>query len=86
MEYFVYILKSKQKNWHYIGMTNNVEKRVILHNKGWVKSTKAFAPFDLLLVEEFPTRNLARMREKYYKTGFGKKVWMKKVNDSQFKP
>ena len=64
-------------------MTNNVEKRVILHNKGWVKSTKAF---DLLLVEEFPTRNLARMREKYYKTGFGKKVWMKKVNDSQFKP
>jgi len=86
MDYFVYILKSKQKNWHYIGMTNNVEKRVILHNKGWVKSIKAFAPFDLLLVEEFPTRNLARMREKYYKTGFGKKVWMKKVNDSQFKP
>ncbi|MBT4155059.1 MAG: GIY-YIG nuclease family protein [Candidatus Marinimicrobia bacterium] len=80
MAHFVYILKSKQNNWNYVGMTDNV-KKIRLHNNGHVKSTKPYAPFDLIFVEEFPTRELARFREKYYKTGFGKKVWMKKVRD-----
>ncbi|MBC8345858.1 MAG: hypothetical protein ISR89_03635 [Candidatus Marinimicrobia bacterium] len=51
-----------------------------------VKSTKSYAPFDLLLTEEFKDRMSARRREKYYKTGFGKKVWMKKVKDLKIKP
>ena len=86
MPYFVYILKSKQRDWHYVGMTDNVKKRYARHNKGLVNSSKPYAPFDLLLAEEFPTRKLARMREKYYKTGFGKKVWMKKVKDRKNNP
>jgi len=85
MSCYVYILRSKQKEWHYVGMTKNVEKRFVCHNNGQVRSTKPHAPFDLIFVEEFPTRDMARRREKYYKTGFGKKVWMKKIRDRKNK-
>ncbi|MDP6991184.1 MAG: GIY-YIG nuclease family protein [Candidatus Marinimicrobia bacterium] len=81
MKYYVYILKSKIKDWHYVGMSSNVKIRFKKHNDKKVKSTRNYAPFDLLLTEEFPDRISARHREKYYKTGFGKKVWMKKVKD-----
>ncbi|MFQ6612323.1 MAG: hypothetical protein ACE5D2_04400 [Fidelibacterota bacterium] len=42
---------------------------------------RAYAPFKSLLVEELPNGITAWRREKYYKTGFGKKVWMKKVKE-----
>ncbi|MDP7526215.1 MAG: hypothetical protein QF852_01175 [Candidatus Marinimicrobia bacterium] len=50
------------------------------HNSGKVKSTKARRPYKIVLLEEFDDLKSARIREKYYKTGFGKKVWMKKIN------
>lgn len=80
MSYFVYILKSKVADWHYVGMSSNPQSRLKSHNSGQVKSTKSRRPFKIILIEEFPNRSKARLREKYYKTGFGKKVWMKKLN------
>lgn len=79
MPHFVYILKSKQREWYYVGMSQNVKKRFSRHNREKVPATKNYKPFDLLLVEEFPDRMSARHREKYYKTGFGRKVWMNKI-------
>ena len=84
MSYFVYILKSRERDWFYIGMSEDVEKRFNHHNKGFVRTTKGYKPFDLLLVEEFPDRKSARFREKYYKTGFGRKVWMKKLEQKGY--
>ena len=52
------------------------------HNSGKVKSTKARRPYKIVLLEEFDDLKSARIREKYYKTGFGKKVWMKKIKDN----
>ena len=66
-------------------MSSNVKIRFNKHNEKKVKSTRNYAPFDLLLSEEFQDRVSARHREKYYKTGFGKKVWMKKVKDLKIK-
>ena len=43
------------------------------HNSGKVKSTKARRPYKIVLLEEFDDLKSARIREKYYKTGFGKK-------------
>ncbi|MBC8345859.1 MAG: GIY-YIG nuclease family protein [Candidatus Marinimicrobia bacterium] len=74
MKYYVYILKSKLKNWYYVGISSDINSRFKAHNGKKVKSTKSYAPFDLLLTEEFKDRMSARRREKYYKTGFGKKV------------
>ncbi len=69
--FFVYVLKSLKDNNLYIGMTEDVEKRLIRHNQGKVPSTKNRRPFQLLLTEECPNRQQARKREKFLKSGPG---------------
>lgn len=54
-------------------MTNDIEKRVNQHNLKQNKSTKAFAPWKLIYQEEVNTRIEARNREKYLKSGIGRK-------------
>ena len=70
--YFVYVISSKVKNYIYVGLTNNVERRLDEHNNGYNKTTKPYKPFELILVEKYETRVEARSREKYLKSGFGK--------------
>jgi len=70
--FFVYALKSDIRNYIYVGLTDNVERRFSQHNSGYEKTTKPYRPFKLLLVESFSTRELARSREKYLKSGVGK--------------
>ena len=60
----------------YVGMTSDLEKRISEHNSGKVKSTKAYRPWKLLHIEKFEDRKLAREREKYLKSGYGKS-WLK---------
>lgn len=68
MTYSVYILKSLKDSNHYVGLTSNIEKRLVQHNNGVVISTKARTPFVLLYTEIFNTRADAREREKYLKS------------------
>jgi len=70
--YFTYVLKSNQRNYFYVGMTNNPEKRISTHNKGYNKTTKPYLPFEIILIENYPDRISARKREKYLKSGSGK--------------
>jgi len=70
--YYVYVLKSTTRNYLYVGLTNNVERRLKEHNAGYNKTTKPYFPFTLLLVEQYPLRSVARSREKYLKSGIGK--------------
>ena len=70
--YYVYVIKSLVKNYIYVGMTNDIERRVLEHNSGENKSTKAYKPFILIHKEQFETRIEARKREKYLKSGIGK--------------
>jgi putative endonuclease len=67
--YTIYIIKSKVKNFTYVGFTNNLERRLFEHNSGYNKSTKAFLPFDLVYSEEVENSIEARKREKFYKSG-----------------
>jgi putative endonuclease len=53
-------------------MTNNLERRLKEHNNRENKSTKAYAPFILIHTEVFESRILARVKEKYLKSGIGK--------------
>jgi len=73
MKYYVYALKSEDRNYIYVGLTNDVERRIMEHNKGYNKTTKPYRPFVLFYVEEFATRPLARIREKELKTSSGKR-------------
>lgn len=65
--WFVYLLKSEVKNWHYIGSTNSLERRLREHNSGWVQATKAYAPLRLIFSKEFNDEKSAREYERLVK-------------------
>lgn len=69
---FVYAIKSTTRNYIYVGMTDNVERRFSQHNSGHEKTTKPYAPFKLIYTQELLSRVDARKREKYLKSGVGK--------------
>ena len=77
-DYFVYAIKSLSKNYIYVGLTNNLDRRIHQHNSGRGRSTKSYAPFRLILSEKIGARIEARKREKYLKSGIGKE-FLKKI-------
>ena len=77
--YFVYVLKSLERNYIYVGLTDNLERRFEEHQSGKNKTTKPYRPFQLLLMEQFNTRIEARKREKYLKSGVGKEFLKKLI-------
>ena len=78
----VYAIKSISHGCIYVGMTNNLARRLDEHNKGHNRSTKAYIPFELIYSESHSSRENARKMEKYFKSGSGKK-WLKKHNAQQ---
>lgn len=77
--YYVYVLKSLSFDRIYIGLTDNVEKRLEEHNSGKTKSTKGYKPYELAFVEQFKTRIEAREREKFLKSGSARKRIKEKI-------
>jgi len=51
--YTVYVIKSIEKDWFYVGQSNNLIRRLEQHNKGYNRSTKAYRPFELVFTEEY---------------------------------
>ena len=74
MTWFVYALRSQKDAGLYIGMTGDVKRRLAEHNRGYNRSTKSRRPFELMFVEELPSRQEARQREKFFKTGQGREL------------
>ena len=74
--YFVYIIKSLHRNYIYVGLTNNHERRIQQHQKGKERTTAPYHPFKIVNIEQYHTRVDARKREKYLKSGSGKE-WIK---------
>ena len=70
--YFVYALKSLGRNYIYVGLTDNVERRFGEHQSGNNKTTKAYRPSKIIYVEKHETRVQARKREIFLKSGVGK--------------
>jgi putative endonuclease len=65
--YYVYIIKSLNKNWHYVGSSNEPGERLKQHNAGLTKSTKHYAPFKLIYTESYNTLTECLKREKFIK-------------------
>ena len=70
--YFVYVLKSECYNRFYIGISDNIDRRLKEHNNGKTKSTKHYRPWNLVFSEMYENRAQARVREKYLKSGIGR--------------
>jgi putative endonuclease len=73
----VYILKSLTDQKRYIGLTENLERRLNDHNSGLVKSTKNKRPLKLIHSEQFQSKSEALKRERFFKTGFGRSLLTK---------
>lgn len=72
--HYVYILLSQKDHKFYIGLTNNLERRMSQHSNGKVISTKARRPLDLIFYEAYLNEKDAVRREDYFKTNKGKRT------------
>lgn len=77
--YYTYILKSKKDGLLYIGFTKNLKKRFSNHNKGLITATKARKPLELVYYEACLSKEKAIKREKYFKTGFGRRFLKSRI-------
>ena len=83
MEYKVYAIKSNNRNYIYVGLTRDLNRRLSQHNYGKEITTRTYAPFKLIYTETFPDRVSARVREKYLKSGIGKEFLKSLLNNGQ---
>ncbi len=73
--YYVYFLQSKKNRKVYVGVTKKDPKeRLLEHNSGSNRFTSQNSPFDLVYYETHHCSKDARLREKFYKSGFGRKI------------
>jgi putative endonuclease len=72
--YFVYVLWSEKLQKRYVGHTQNIESRLIEHNSGKVHFTRAGVPWKIIYTEEYSSRSEAMKREKFLKSGRGRKL------------
>ncbi|KPJ62749.1 hypothetical protein AMJ44_15240 [candidate division WOR-1 bacterium DG_54_3] len=72
--YYLYIIQSQEKDRYYIGVSNDVERRLKEHNSGIVKSTAPYKPWILRRVEEFPDIKSAYQRERFIKEKHSRKI------------
>jgi len=71
--FYTYVLMSQKDRNFYTGVTNNLKKRLEKHNNGLVFSTKYRLPVKLVYFEACLNKHDAYQREKYLKTGMGKR-------------
>ena len=73
----VYIIQSEE-GYVYVGQTNDMDRRLREHNSGHSCWTKRGNNWVLLYQENYETRVGAVRRERYFKTGIGRK-WIYEV-------
>ena len=73
MFFYTYVLISETDNKLYIGFTDDLQKRLEEHQKGAVASTAHRRPLNLIYYEACLSAKDAIKREKYFKTGFGRR-------------
>ena len=64
---FLYLIQSKKDFSFYIGITDNLQRRLLEHNKGLSRSTKNKKPWVLIYIEWYRSKKDALAREKMLK-------------------
>jgi putative endonuclease len=71
----VYVIEGLANRRRYVGITNDLNRRLAEHSNGTSHSGRLLGPFRLLHTETFPDYPSARAREKYLKSGQGRE-WL----------
>ena len=80
--YYVYTLQSLKSNKWYTGYTNDLRKRFNEHQDNKSTYTKGRGPFKLIYYEASLHEEDAKAREKYLKSGMGKKYLKNRLKRS----
>ncbi|MFA5998783.1 MAG: GIY-YIG nuclease family protein [Candidatus Babeliales bacterium] len=71
--FYVYILQSINfSEQTYVGYTNNLNKRLIIHNSGLSNYTSMYMPWKIITYTAFTDQQKAIEFERYLKTSSGK--------------
>jgi putative endonuclease len=73
----VYVLKGKNGK-RYVGITNDLTRRLKEHRSYRSKGSQVLGEFVLLHAEEYASHKSARKREKFLKSGQGRK-WLDEI-------
>jgi len=71
--YYVYVLESKKDGKLYKGFTTDLQARIVQHNSGKNRSTNQRGPWNLIHYEAYISKEDALERERFLKTGWGRK-------------
>jgi putative endonuclease len=66
--YYVYILLNKAGTRTYMGVVEDVNKRLSEHNAGRVRSSRPYRPYKIICTESFATLSESRQKERFYKS------------------
>jgi len=77
--FYTYVLFSQKDKRNYIGYTDNLRRRYSEHQKGQVEATKSRRPLMLVYYEACLSSEKARCREKYFKSGFGRRYLKNRI-------
>jgi len=81
MKVTLYIIRGILSDKKYIGITNDLQRRLREHRDGNSKGGQIIGDFELIYTEEFDDYASARKREIFLKSGQGRK-W---INDNVMK-
>jgi putative endonuclease len=70
---YVYVMSSERDGMFYTGSTRDLRRRLAEHSEGKVMSTTERRPMKLVYYEACTNEKDARAREKYLKSGMGKR-------------
>lgn len=77
--YYVYLIRSLKDSSWYIGFTENLKTRIKEHNADGNISTKNKTPYELIYFEGYLSKLDALGREKFLKSGSGRKFIRKQL-------
>jgi len=82
--FYTYVLRSLKDGDLYVGFTSDLEGRLKEHSGGSVAATKPRRPLKLIYFEACMNEKDAIKREKYLKSGFGRRFLNSRL-ESYFK-
>ncbi|MBZ0326719.1 MAG: GIY-YIG nuclease family protein [Altibacter sp.] len=81
--YFVYIIESERDGTYYIGQSDNLEKRLELHNNGFSKYTSRKLPWKLVYYESYPSRKESIVRERFLKQQRNREFYKRLIENKE---
>jgi len=73
MSFTLYVLYSLKVPRTYVGYTANLDERLNYHNGGRVRATKFCTPWRVIYTEDGLSKEEAKRRELYWKSGAGRR-------------